>query len=838
MSDKFNDFEEKNADGVFEKPLEELLPKSMMTYAEYIILERALPRVEDGLKPVQRRILYTMYTLGMRPDTEFKKCARIVGDVLGKYHPHGDTSIYDAMVKLAQDFNMRNILVEGQGNFGSIDGDSPAAMRYTEARLASLSMEMLRDIDKKTIIDWRKNFDDTLDEPELLPARFPNLLVNGSVGISIGFATDIPTHNLTEVIDGCIAMIDKPSIKLDELMTIIKGPDFPSGGFMYGGDQLIEAYETGRGRVELRGKVDIENEPNGTQNIVISEIPYNAKKTGIIEKIYQNKDKKMPLYVDVIDVVDESDRNGMRIVVKLKKGVDSIKLLNKLYKDTNLQTRVNINMVAIAGGKPRQMGLIQILKYYLEYQRKVVYRRSLHDINNAKARAHILEGYNIIIADIDEVISIIRNSSSRTESKARLKERFELSEAQAEAVLSLQLGNINKLDVNKYTQELAELLDTIDKLSKIIASVREQDKVIKKELIEIRDKYKIKRLTTIVDSFKDIDVRPTDIEQLGTGKRCFVGIDAEGRVKVLSSRNYLWANREAEFAEYKSLLTSLVQVEPNHLTLIFGNKGNCYKLDTNTAPERPWEEPAMTLENLFENIEQKDEKAVFLLSFDADKVDDYQEVFYYTKRGLIKRTLLKQYIVNRDIFQYGRINEGDEVINGEIVDPTATVFFISTDGQCVNMLTNDVSQQGRIAGGVQGMSLNPEEEVIYAEQATVENYSLLEDECSALGEIVIINDKGIGKRVVASTFAPMRRARKGIRIMDVYNQKTKVMFAKKVLEPFDVVFVLDDYKTKVVNTEDIRIENKDSKGKPIIAKPGKIITIIKHVSDVDDGILS
>ncbi|MFA5449947.1 MAG: DNA gyrase subunit A, partial [Clostridia bacterium] len=441
---KFEINEDNSIGNIIDKPIEKVLPDSMMPYSEYVIMDRALPRVEDGLKPVQRRILYAMYDLGMKPEGAYKKSARVVGECLGKYHPHGDRSVYDAMVRMAQDFNMRMTLVDGHGNFGSIDGDCAAAMRYTEVKMAPLAIELLRDIEKGTV-KWNKNFDDTLEEPDILPGRFPNLLVNGATGIAIGLATNIPPHNLTEVIDGCIAMIDEPRIKLTELVKIIKGPDFPTGGFIVGGDGIVEMYEKGHGKVLMRAKADIENTDGNRQNIVITEIPYNVNKENLQKKIFDLKERKKDVLGGITDVADESDRNGMRIVVKLKRGEDAAKILEQLFKSTDLECNFNVNIVAIANGRPKQLGLIPILKYYLEFQRSVVYKRSQYEIGIAKKRAHILDGLTLILPAIDEVIAIIRNSASRSEAKSKLRDRFTLSDAQAEAILSLQLGNINKL---------------------------------------------------------------------------------------------------------------------------------------------------------------------------------------------------------------------------------------------------------------------------------------------------------------------------------------------------------------------------------------------------------
>lgn len=819
---------------VIETPLDVALPRSMMLYSEHVILERALPRVEDGLKPVQRRVLYTMYDLGIKPDSDHKKSARIVGDCLGKYHPHGDQSVYAAMVRLGQDFVMRNVLVDGQGNFGSIDGDSAAAMRYTEARLAPISMELLRDLDKKSIVQWNRNFDDTLEEPDVLPGRFPNLLVNGSTGIAIGLATNIPSHNLTEILDGCIAMLERPAIKLDELLEIIKGPDFPTGGFLVSNQDMIDMYETGRGRILTRGKMEVENADGGRQNIIISEIPYAANKGGIINRIYKLKEQKKANFDSVVGVDDESDRKGMRIVVRLKKGTDALKMLDSLYKNTDLECYFHANMVAIAKGKPKQLGLIPMLKYYLEFQRKVILKRSQHDITIAKNREHILEGYQIVIPEIDEVIRIIRGSASKTEAKKNLKERFELSNAQADAVLAIPLGNINKMDVGKFIEELASLKKQIAKLSKIIGSVKEQDRVVAEEMVDIRDRFRTKRLTTIIGDVSEIDVATFDPNKK-VSKRGYVSVGCDGDIKLLSSRNYLTATRDLVDKGKESISKEAILVEPESETLVFGNKGNCYKLDTQKLEEKLWDEHGQTLEEIYGET-AKDEKIVNMINYSTENNDlNDVEVFCYTKKGIVKRTTLENYKVNRETYQYMKLNEDDEVIGVEIVQPEATILYVSSDGQCVNAETNEIPLQGRIAGGVIVMNLNEGEHAVYAGQASVE-FGVTNEGTAAyvpLGEIVLVTDNGKGKRVIASEFYPMRRNRKGLRIIDVYKENTKVIFASKVLESFDIAFVDENNNVKSINTEDIRIEGKDTKGSVLVTKT-PIKEVHAHYEDVKE----
>jgi len=452
ISDEFS----QNQDLIIHKPLEEVMHESIMPYAEYVIMERALPRVEDGLKPVQRRILYTMYELGLSPDKPHRKSARVVGDTLGKYHPHGDSSVYDAMVRMAQDFVMRSLLIDGHGNFGSIDGDLAAAMRYTEVRLTPLAMELLRDIEKETV-KFSLNFDDTLKEPDVLPGRFPNLLVNGSSGIAVGVATNIPPHNLGEVIDGVIAQMEDPEIPLEKLMDIIKGPDFPTGGVVIGREEIKKAYMTGKGRIIVRARVDVEDGGGGKKLLVIKELPYQVNKAALLEKILKLSEEKKGVLTGIADIRDESDRNGMRAVIEVKKDGDAEKILNYLYKYSDLQVTFGANMVAIADGKPKQMGLKEILEYYIKHQKDVVTRRTRYDLDKAKAREHILEGLMIAVQNIDEVIAIIRYSKNPKVARDRLMEAFNLTEIQAQAVLDMRLQRLTNLEVLNLEKEYREI---------------------------------------------------------------------------------------------------------------------------------------------------------------------------------------------------------------------------------------------------------------------------------------------------------------------------------------------------------------------------------------------
>ena len=814
---------------IVEKPIETIMPESMMIYSEHVILDRALPRVEDGLKPVQRRILYTMYNLNMKPKGGFKKSARIVGDCMGKYHPHGDTSIYEAMARLTQDFSMRMPLIKGQGNFGTLT-DPPAAMRYTEVEMGALGTELLRDIDKDTV-RWNKNFDDTLDEPDLLPGRFPNLLVNGASGIAIGLATNIPTHNLTEVIDGAVAMLDNPRISVEELMKYIKGPDFPSGGFLVGGEDLVNAYRTGKGRLILRGRAEIEGDGD-KQTIVITELPWGANPHTLIDKIYTLREKKKEIFGNISEISDETTRT-IRIVVKLKRGEDAVKVLEGLYKHTDLQSSFNMNMVAIADGKPRLMGLNKILEYYLNYQKQIVKSRSIYELGVAKKRAEILEGYLTIIPDIDEVIALIRNAANRTDARQKLRAKYELSEVQAEAILSLQLGNINKLDVGKYRDELAGLKKDIARLTKIKESVREQTAVVRAELIEIRDRYKneagAKRLTTIIGDLKDIEVKPFDPTKR-TAKRMIAALTADGGVKFMTSRSFIAANREAAAGGIRAEHTALKEIKPGAFALIVGSEGNCYKLDPSAVRDRQWTDKGESLSELVPDA-LNTEYGVAILA--VDPADTAGSVYIYTEQGMVKKSSLASMVVSKTMYQVISLKEGDKVIGAELAAEGSTILFVTSDGQCVNTVTDEYPEQGRIAGGVIGVSLNRGAKVVYAAQADVE--PVISDSGEfvpmPLGEILVITEKGTGKRVIASEFAPMRRNRKGLRIIDIYGENISVIFAAKVLEPYKIVVEDADGELHAVDTEDIRIEKKDTKGKPVL-RGVKIKRVIRHSEEI------
>ena len=605
---------------ILTKSMDDVMHESMLPYAEHVILERALPRVEDGLKPVQRRILYTMLGLGNTPDKPHRKSARIVGDCLGKYHPHGDSSVYDAMVRMAQDFNMRAPLVDGHGNFGSIDGDSAAAMRYTEARMTPLALELLRDIDKDTV-KFSLNFDDTEKEPDVLPGRFPNLLVNGANGIAVGLATAIPPHNFAETIDAVIAQMEKPDISLDELMQIIPCPDFPTGGYILASEEIRAAYETGRGKLTVRAKCHIEEQKNGKKLIVATEMPYQVNKARALEGILKITQEKKAMFAGVSDIRDESDRMGMRAVIEVKKDADAEKILQYLYKYSDLQVTFGVNMVAIAEGKPQQLGLKDMLRYYIAHQEDVVTRRTRFDLDAAMKREHILNGLSIAVMNIDEVIAIIRASKTPKIAREALMRRFELTEIQAQAILDLRLQRLTNLELLAIEKEHKDILKTIKELNAILASPQRLHQVIKGELGEIREKYSKPRMTEIINAEPVIEVNEAEIAAVDVS----VAISADGKLRRVPRRQRDTLNTEAERARW------LFDTSTDKRIKLFTNLGSLITLSVDDIAETKPGAKAVNL-NTIAALEKNER---LIACFDAMGEGN---LFFFTKQGNIKRT--------------------------------------------------------------------------------------------------------------------------------------------------------------------------------------------------------
>lgn len=796
---------------IIECELEEVMHSSMMPFSEYVILDRALPRVEDGLKPVQRRILYSMFESGMTSEKKYNKAARAVGDCMGKYHPHGDSSIYDALVRMAQPFVMSEPLIDGHGNFGSVDGDGAAAMRYTEVRLRGMADDMLRDIEKDTV-KWTFNFDDTLKEPETLPGKIPNLLVNGATGIAVGLATNIPPHNITEVIDGVIAYIDKPSIKLEEMMNYIKAPDFPTGGFIYAGNDLYRAYQTGRGKVIMRARTTIEKSGDKKQ-IVITELPYGVKKAPLLQKINEMRETNDKLK-NIAEVIDASDKGGMRAMIKIKREGDAAQILKTLFKVSQLELAFNINMIAIANGRPQLLGLMDIIKYYTEYQRTIILKRSQYDLAAAKAREHILRGILIAITNIDKVIKIIKGSANTTECRQNLRNAFDISEKQAQAILDIKLARLTKLEVDKVKEEIAALLKLIDELTKIIASKTRQLAIVKGELQEVRRKYKRARRSQLIMNGVEVeknDFDEVDLDYVEERKGIAVLTRAQN-IKFMSNKAFNAGGINLNDASLNDIAAQYIPCDNSRPIYGFTNLGNTVRIDVNALSDDKWRNKGTALNKVAKLA--KNEKVLAL--FNAETLEKNRLVFY-TSNGMIKCSDGKEYLIEKDVFQAITLkNEGEEVIGVEIKEDDKNIFMATADGVCCNM-ESDIPTYSRRSAGVIGIQLNDGDKVICARQ--------LNDE----GEIVCVTDKGYAKRIIVANLKISKRNRKGIKLQDL-NEKSgaSLVMVDYVRMPYDIALVNADNSISAINTENITIENTMSKGKLIVPKNTSLINAFKH----------
>ena len=649
--------------------MEDVMHSSMIPYSEHVILERALPRVEDGLKPVQRRILYVMYEQGLTPDKPFKKSANIVGETMAKYHPHGDSSIYDTMVRMAQDFVMRAPLVDGHGNFGSIDGDSAAAFRYTEARMAPLALELLRDIEKDTV-KWSLNFDDTRKEPDILPGRFPNLLVNGATGIAVGLATNIPTHNLAEVIDGVVAQIDNPRITLDEMLKYIKGPDFPTGGLIVNGEAIKDAYTNGSGKLTMRAKISVENGTNGKKLIVIHEVPYQVNKAAMLVEIMKMVNEKKGPLTAISDIRDESDREGLRAVIEVKKDGDIDKILPYLYKYSNLQKTFGVNMVAIADGKPKQMGLLEITKCYIEYQKEVERKRVRHDLESARQREEILSGLMIAIQNIDKVIKIIRSSPNVRTAKERLRETFDLTDRQATAILEMRLQRLTGLEIESLKKELNEVRALIAELESILNSKAKLNAVIKKNLLDIKRKFKSPRKTEIVYGHKEEEVTR---DTFRTVEDVVLSVDRQSFIRRSFVKNYNLSSKDAPQTG-NDALTLIMPAQTDMNVLFFTTSGNCYNVKIEDIPDYKWRDKGCAPGRLCSGFEEN-ERIVFGFAYKAALPEG--ELVFMTEKGMIKISDLSEYAVKKNKFNAITLKDGDKVITVDIRKKDASILFIT-----------------------------------------------------------------------------------------------------------------------------------------------------------------
>ncbi|MDH5768114.1 MAG: DNA gyrase subunit A [Nitrospirota bacterium] len=792
--------------------IEEEMKVSYLDYAMSVIIGRALPEVRDGLKPVQRRILYAMFREGLLPGRKYSKCAGVVGEVLKKYHPHGDTAVYDALVRLAQDFNMRYPLVDGQGNFGSIDGDPAAAYRYTEARLAALAEELLADIDKETV-DFISNFDETTEEPVVLPSRIPNLFINGSSGIAVGMATNIPPHNLGEVIDGLVMLLEDPDTMVKDLMSVIRGPDFPTGGIIHGTDGIVQAYNEGRGLIKIRAKARIEREHRGGENIIITELPYQVNKARLIEKIAELvREKKIE---GVSEIRDESDRDGIRVVLELKRGEMAQVILNNLYKHTQMETTFGIIMLALVGGQPRVLGLKKLLSYFLQHRRDVVLRRSRFELRKAEERAHILEGLKIALDHLDEIIALIRKSKTPDEAKAALVRNYPLSEIQAQAILDMKLQRLTGLEREKIVMEFKDTLKEIERLKAIIGSDALVSQIIKGELLQIKNKYADERKTEITSETKEIT-----IEDLITDEEMVITLSHQGYIK----RNPLSAYRSQRRGgkglmgmetKEEDFVEQLFIGATHDYMLFFSNLGRLYWLKAYQIPEAGRAAKGKALVNLLALSEG--ERITTALP-----VRDFKEGFLvmFTKNGIVKKTALEEYSNPRGkgIISI-TLDEGDELIAVRKTDGKSDLIIGTRNGLSIRFNEEDVRDMGRTAKGVRGIRLVKTDEAVSAEVA---------EEKTAL---LTVTERGSGKRSHIGDYPVQKRGGKGVISIKLTEKGGTAVGLMQVRDEDEVVMITTSGKIIRTLAGNISLHGRNTQGVKLmdVENENKIVSIGKVV---------
>ncbi|MDG0875367.1 DNA gyrase subunit A [Paenibacillus thiaminolyticus] len=785
--------------------LEDVVGDRFGRYSKYIIQDRAIPDVRDGLKPVQRRILYAMYESGNTPDKPYRKSAKTVGDVMGNYHPHGDASIYDGMVRMAQPWKMGHVLVDGHGNWGSQDDDPAAAMRYTEARLSPIAMELLRDIEKDTV-QFRPNFDNTDKEPTVLPARFPNLLVNGVSGISSGFATEIPTHNLREVIDAVTALIDKPAMELDDLMQIVQGPDFPTGGIIMGEDGIRDAYRTGKGRIYIRAKTEIEDIRGGKQQIVITEIPYQVVKARLVTSMENIRLEKK---VDgIAEVRDESGRDGLRIVVELKKDADSTGILNYLLKKTDLQIVYNFNMVAIVNKAPQQLGLKPMLEQYVSHQKEVVTNRTRYDLNKLEDRAHVLEGLVKALDILDDVIATIKGSKNRQDAQANLMDKYGFTERQADAILTLQLYRLTNLELTALTKELDEIRKKITEFRAILDNERKLFSVIKKELNEIRNKYGIDRRSVIQGEVEEIKV---NLEVIVNAEDVIVTLSNEGYIKRTSLLSFTRSGGEWEGSGVKEgdYIRHVFEVNTLDRLLLFTQRGQYFSLPVHLLPEFKWKDNGTAIVNVIPI--GKEDRIVSVIPVKSF-ADEHSSLLFVTRRGQVKRTLLKEYETNRSgAIAACKVANADEVLTVLPSDGSHDLMLVTKLGMSIRFAEEEVSLMGRAAGGVRGIQLKEDDEVAAALQ-------VIGDE----GEITVMSDLGWGKRSLLLDYPTQGRGGKGIATFEFKEGKRVKPNGSRLIGAFfsktayPITFITDAGHAHTVLTEQAPLMDRKAHGRSLV----------------------
>lgn len=799
--------------------LEEVVGDRFGRYSKYIIQDRAIPDVRDGLKPVQRRILYAMYDAGNTSDKPYRKSAKTVGDVMGNYHPHGDSSIYDGMVRMAQPWKMGHVLIDGHGNWGSLDDDPPAAMRYTEARLSAIANELLRDIEKRTVA-FKDNFDNTQLEPVVLPARFPNLLVNGVSGISAGFATEIPPHNLRETIDACIALMENENLSLDELMSIIRGPDFPTGGIIMGEEGIRDAYTTGKGRIVLRARAEIEDVRGGRKQIVITEIPYQVVKSRLVTAMENIRLERKA--EGIAEVRDESGRNGLRIVVELRKDADAEGVLAYLLKKTDLQVTYNFNMVAIVNRKPEQLGIKPMLMAYIDHQKDVVTNRTQYDLEKAEDRAHVLEGLIKALDILDDVIATIKASKNRQDAQSNLVAKYAFTERQADAILTLQLYRLTNLEITSLEKEWNETKKRIEALRAILSDNRKLLAVIKKELLEIRNTYGIDRRSEIQREVEELKV---NLEVMVTSEDVLVTVSHDGYIKRTSMLSYTRSGGETETTGLKEddYLRFLFEVNTLNSLLIFTQKGQCYVLPVHQIPEYRWKENGTAIVNIIPL--GKDEKIV-----DVIPLKDFDEagksLVFVTKKGQVKRTLLKEYETNRTTgIVAAKVASDDEIVRVLVSDESKEILLITQLGMSIRFIEKEVNSMGRATAGVRGITLKDDDAVV--EALMVEG-----DE----GEVLVVSELGYAKRSFLFEYNIQGRGGRGLQTFEfkegkrVRSNGSRLIGAFYVKDAFDVTAVTESGAEHTFNTEATPIEDRKSTGKCVVktAKTDPFVDLVKQ----------
>lgn len=822
--------------------LEDVVGDRFGRYSKYIIQDRAIPDVRDGLKPVQRRILFSMYESGNSPDKPYRKSAKTVGDVMGNYHPHGDSSIYEGMVRMAQPWKMGHVLIDGHGNWGSLDDDPAAAMRYTEARLSSIAMEILRDIEKKTV-PYRDNFDNTTKEPSVLPSRFPNLLVNGVSGISSGFATEIPTHNLREAIDACMAYIDSPDITWEGLMQHLKGPDFPTGGIIMGEEGIREAYRTGKGKIYIRAKTSIDEVRGGKQQIVITEIPYQVVKSRLVTSIENLRlDKKVE---GIAEVRDESGREGLRIVIELKKDADAEGILAFLFKKTDLQVTYNFNMVAIVDKHPKQLGLREMIESYINHQKEIVIRRSQFDLEKALDRAHVVEGLMKALSILDDVIATIKASKNRQDAQNNLVEQFGFSERQADAILTLQLYRLTSLEIVSLEKELKELQKTIDHLQSILASEKKLLQVIKKEMLEIRERFGIDRRSVLQGEVEEIKV---NLEVMIAPEDVLVTLSSDGYIKRTSQLSFTRSGGDIRSIglKEKDYIRHVLEVNTLDNLLVFTGKGQYFNLPVHLIPEFKWKDNGTAIVNVIPIA--KDDRIVGVLPIKSFETE--QSLVFVTRQGQVKRTELKEYATNRSMAIVAiKLGDGDEVIDVMLSDQPkigdkdltqdefnlfnqeAIVFrkseeegkellLVTEQGMSIRFKESEVNPMGRNTAGVRGIQLRDGDAVIAALLVHGEE-----------GEVLVTSERGYAKRTLLLDYPIQGRGGRGVQTFEfkegrgVRSNGTRVIAAFLVREAYELLFALGDRTTLQASTEAAPLEERRSAGK-VLVKPDKADEVV------------